>query len=157
MREVPGNDYERYLEGRYEVHGRDFVDAGLVSSQIKKGLKAKGIGEDIIRRIAIIAFEAEVNIISYASHGTISYYILPDSIVFEAIDEGQGIVDIELALQEGYSTADDSIREMGFGAGMGLANIKKSSDLFDITSEPGRGTCLKSTIMLNGKAQSEDL
>ena len=148
---MPDNDIERYLQGRFEVQGRDFVDAGLVSSQIKKGLKAQGIHEDIIRRIAVIAFEAEVNIISYAAHGTISYYVLPDSIIFEAIDEGHGIEDIELALQEGYSTADDSIREMGFGAGMGLSNIRKSSDIFEITSEIGRGTYVKSTIMLNGK------
>lgn len=148
---MPDTDYMRHLQGRYEVHGRDFVDAGLVSSQIKKGLKSQGIHEDIIRRIAVIAFEAEVNIISYATHGVISYYLLPDSIIFEAIDEGQGIEDIELALQEGYSTADDSIREMGFGAGMGLANIKKSSDIFEITSELGKGTRVKSTIMLNGK------
>jgi anti-sigma regulatory factor (Ser/Thr protein kinase) len=153
---VPGNDYEKYLEGSFEVLGRDFVDAGLVSSQIKKGLKAKGIDEDIIRRIAVIAFEAEVNIISYAEHGTISYYVLPDSVIFEAIDEGKGIEDITLALQEGYSTADDSIREMGFGAGMGLANIKKSSDVFDLTSEPGKGTCVKCTIMLNGKVPTEE-
>ena len=148
---MPDNDKERFLQGRFEVMGRDFVDAGLVSRQIKKGLKAKGIHEDIIRRIAVIAFEAEVNIISYARHGTISYYILPDSIMFEAIDEGQGIEDIDLALQEGYSTADDSIREMGFGAGMGLSNIRRSSDVFEITSEIGRGTCLKSIIMLNVK------
>jgi len=148
---VPDTEYGRFLQGSFEVHGRDFVDAGLVSSQIKKGLKAKGIDEDIIRRIAIIAFEAEVNIISYATVGTISYYILPDAIIFEAIDEGKGIEDIELALQEGYSTADDSIREMGFGAGMGLANIRKSSDVFEITSEPGRGTRVKCTIMLNGQ------
>lgn len=153
---MPGNDYEKYLEGSFEVLGRDFVDAGLVSSQIKKGLKAKGIDEDIIRRIAVIAFEAEVNIISYAEHGTISYYVLPDSVIFEAIDEGKGIEDINLALQEGYSTADDSIREMGFGAGMGLANIKKSSDVFDLTSEPGKGTCVKCTIMLNGKVPTEE-
>ncbi len=153
---MPGNDYEHYLEGSFEVHGRDFVDAGLVSSRIKKGLKAKGIHEDIIRRIAIIAFEAEVNIISYADHGTISYYVLPDSIIFEAVDEGKGIEDIDLALQEGYSTADDSIREMGFGAGMGLANMKKSSDIFDLASQPGKGTCVKCTIMLNGKVPSEE-
>lgn len=153
---MPSDDYEKYLEGSFEVLGRDFVDAGLVSSQIKKGLKARGIDEDIIRRIAVIAFEAEVNIISYAEHGTISYYVLPDSVIFEAIDEGKGIEDITLALQEGYSTADDSIREMGFGAGMGLANIKRSSDVFDLTSEPGKGTCVKCTIMLNGKVPTEE-
>jgi anti-sigma regulatory factor (Ser/Thr protein kinase) len=153
---VSWDEYDRYLEGSYEVQGRDFVDAGLVSSQIKKGLKAKGINDDIIRRIAIIAFEAEVNIISYAEQGTISYYILPDSIIFESKDTGKGIEDIEQALQEGYSTADDSIREMGFGAGMGLANIKRSSDIFEITSEPGLGTCVKCIIMIKGRVQSEE-
>ncbi|HOJ14499.1 MAG TPA: ATP-binding protein [Deltaproteobacteria bacterium] len=141
---------ERYLQGRYEVQGRDFVDAGLVSSLIKKALKDKGIDEDVIRRVAIVAFEAEVNIISYAESGTISLYLLPDSVVFEAKDVGPGIADIELALQEGYSTADDTIREMGFGAGMGLSNIKKSSDVFEISSEVGKGTCLRSVIRLDG-------
>lgn len=153
---MPDNHREQYLQGRFEVQGRDFVDAGLVSSRIKKGLKDRGIHEDIIRRIAVIAFEAEVNIISYARQGTISYYLMPDAIVFEAIDEGQGIADIELALQEGYSTADDSIREMGFGAGMGLANIKKSSDVFEITSEVDSGTRVTCVIMLNGTQNDKD-
>jgi serine/threonine-protein kinase RsbT len=152
---VPMKDNENYLEGRYEIQGRDFVDAGLVSSQIKKNLKAKGVAEDIIRRVAVLTFEAEVNIISYASQGTISYYLLPESIIIEAIDVGPGIKDIELAMQEGYSTADDSIREMGFGAGMGLANIKRSSDIFEITSEPGAGTNVKCIIMINTRVQSE--
>jgi anti-sigma regulatory factor (Ser/Thr protein kinase) len=69
---------------------------------------------------------------------------------------GPGIKDIELAMQEGYSTADDAIREMGFGAGMGLANIKRSSDIFEITSEPGEGTCVKCTLMIKGRVQSEE-
>ena len=144
-------DYEEYLEGSYEIEGRDFIDAGIVSSQIKKGLKSKGIPESIIRRIAVITFEAEVNIISYAHQGTISCYVLPDSVIIEAKDVGPGIEDIELAQQEGYSTADDAIREMGFGAGMGLANIRKSSDAFEISSVPGDGTYLKCVILLNGK------
>jgi anti-sigma regulatory factor (Ser/Thr protein kinase) len=149
-------DNENYLEGRYEIQGRDFVDAGLVSSQIKKSLKAMGVDEDVIRRVAVLTFEAEVNIISYATQGTISYYVLPESIIIEAIDVGPGIVDIELAMQEGYSTADDAIREMGFGAGMGLANIKRSSDIFELTSEPGKGTCVKCVIMINGRVQREE-
>jgi anti-sigma regulatory factor (Ser/Thr protein kinase) len=149
-------DNENYLEGRYEIQGRDFVDAGLVSSQIKKSLKAMGVAEDVIRRVAVLTFEAEVNIISYATQGTISYYVLPDTIIIEAIDVGPGITDIELAMQEGYSTADDAIREMGFGAGMGLANIKRSSDIFEITSEPGKGTCVKCTLMIKGRVQSEE-
>ncbi len=149
-------DNENYLEGRYEIQGRDFVDAGLVSSQIKKSLKAMGVDEDVIRRVAVLTFEAEVNIISYATQGTISYYVLPESIIIEAIDVGPGIVDIELAMQEGYSTADDAIREMGFGAGMGLANIKRSSDVFELTSEPGKGTSVKCVIMINGRVQREE-
>ncbi len=121
----------------------------VVSSEIKKSLKEKGITDEcIIRRIAVITFEAEVNIISYADQGTIQLFIEPDAITIEATDIGQGIADIELALQEGYSTADESIREMGFGAGMGLANIKKYSDIFELKSEPGDGTHLKSVVKL---------
>lgn len=153
---MPMKDKESYLEGRYEIQGRDFVDAGLVSSRIKKSLKAMGVAEDVIRRVAVLTFEAEVNIISYATQGTISYYVLPDTIIIEAIDVGPGIIDIEQAMQEGFSTADDSIREMGFGAGMGLANIKRSSDIFEITSEPGKGTCVKCTLMIKGRLQSEE-
>jgi serine/threonine-protein kinase RsbT len=153
---MPMKDNENYLEGRYEIQGRDFVDAGLVSSQIKKSLKAMGVAEEVIRRVAVLTFEAEVNIISYATQGTISYYVLPESIIIEAIDVGPGIKDIEQAMQEGYSTADDAIREMGFGAGMGLPNIKRSSDIFEITSEPGKGTCVKCTIMIKGRVQSEE-
>lgn len=142
---------DEYLEGIYYVQGRDFVDAGVVSSEIKKNLKEKGIPESIIRKVAVVTFEAEVNIISYAEQGTIQYYIEPGSITIEAKDIGIGIEDIELAQQEGYSTADDSIREMGFGAGMGLANIRKYSDEFEITSVPKEGTYLRSTIYVNGK------
>jgi serine/threonine-protein kinase RsbT len=137
---------EDYLVGSFYVQGRDFVDAGVVSSEIKRTLKEKGVAENVIRRIAVITFEAEVNIISYADQGTIQLFVEPDAITVEANDIGQGIVDIELALQEGYSTADDSIREMGFGAGMGLANIKKYSDIFELSSEPGTGTRLTSVV-----------
>lgn len=142
---------EEYLEGIFHIQGRDFVDAGVVSSEVKKRLKEKGIPESIIRRAAVVTFEAEINIISYADQGTIQCYIEPDSITIEAEDVGPGIEDIELALQEGYSTADDSIRELGFGAGMGLANIKRFSDKFEISSVPREGTFLRSTIHLNGK------
>jgi anti-sigma regulatory factor (Ser/Thr protein kinase) len=142
---------DEYLEGIYYIQGRDFVDAGVVSSEIKRTLKDKGIPENIIRRVAIIAFEAEVNIISYADQGTIQLFIEPEAITIEAVDIGQGIPDIEQALVEGFSTADDAIREMGFGAGMGLANIKKSSDIFKLASEPGSGTHLTSIIKLNGQ------
>jgi len=139
---------DEYLQGIYYIQGRDFVDAGIVSSEIKKSLKDKGIPESIIRRVAVITFEAEVNMISYSEQGTIQLFIEPDAITIQADDIGQGIEDIELAQQEGYSTADDSIRELGFGAGMGLANIKKYSDIFEITSNPGDGAHLKSVVKL---------
>lgn len=142
---------DEHLEGIYYIQGRDFVDAGVVSSEIKKRLKERGVTEEVIRKVAVITFEAEVNIISYADQGTIRLFIEPDAITIEAADVGPGIDDIELALQEGYSTADDSIREMGFGAGMGLANIKKFSDVFELTSEPGNGTFLKSIVRLGGE------
>jgi anti-sigma regulatory factor (Ser/Thr protein kinase) len=142
---------DEFLQGIYYIQGRDFVDAGVVSSEIKRCLKEKGIDENIIRKVAVITFETEVNIISYADQGTIQLYIEPDAITIEAHDIGQGIADIEQALVEGYSTADDAIREMGFGAGMGLANIRKYSDIFELESEPGNGTHLKSVVMLDGK------
>lgn len=136
------------FEAVFPVRGRNFTDAGQVSGRIKNILREKALPEDIVRRAAIVIFEAEVNIISYAEKGIIRYSTTPDSLIIEAIDEGPGIADIELALQEGYSTADDIIRELGFGAGMGLANIKKYSGEFEISSEVGKGTRLKSIIKI---------
>lgn len=146
---MPRNEYPASLEAIYQVQGRDFVDAGVVSSEIKKCLKQKGMPEEIIRRVAVVAFEAEINIISYADQGTIELFIEPDAIIIEVNDVGPGIEDLELAIQEGYSTADDAIRELGFGAGMGLSNIKKFSDVFELTSEVGNGTHLRIVVKLN--------
>ena len=133
----------------YIIEGRRFENAGRVSNEIKKTLICQGIPEEVIMRVSIVVFEAEVNIISYAEIGTIKFQILPDSIIIEARDKGQGIPDIALALKEGYSTADDKVCEMGFGAGMGLANIEKFSDTFEIKSEMGKGTLLKSIIAID--------
>lgn len=137
--------------GSFSIRGREFIDAGLVSSQIKKLLRDKGIPEEVVRKVAVVTFEAEVNIISYAEVGTINFKVDSHTITIEAFDKGPGIPDIELALQEGWSTADDAIRDMGFGAGMGLPNMKKFSDVFEITSEIGKGTTLKSIININWK------
>jgi anti-sigma regulatory factor (Ser/Thr protein kinase) len=152
---LSGDDLSESLEGIYHIQGRDFVDAGIVSSEVKKSLQGKGISESIIRRIAVITFEAEINIISYAQQGTIQLFIEPDAVIIEANDMGPGIADIDLALQEGYSTADDSIRELGFGAGMGLCNIKKFSDIFELTSVVGKGTYLRCIVKLNGQGVRE--
>ena len=130
----------------HRVLGRHFSEAGRAANEIKKSLRSQGIPEEIVRRAAVVAFEAEVNIISYADHGTLFCYVAPGYISLEAIDRGAGIPDIDLAMQEGYSTADDTIRSLGFGAGMGLANIKKFSDTFEISSEVDKGTYLRSII-----------
>jgi anti-sigma regulatory factor (Ser/Thr protein kinase) len=134
------------FESGHKVQGRNFSEAGRAANEIKKTLRSQGIPEEIVRRVAVVAFEAEVNMISYADHGTIFCYVLPGQISVEAIDRGPGIPDIDLAMQEGYSTADDTIRSLGFGAGMGLANIKRFSDTFEISSEVDKGTYLRSII-----------
>jgi len=102
--------------------------------------------DDVVRRSAIVSYEAEINIVSYAKKGVIRITVSPDQVMIEADDTGQGIPDINLAMQQGYSTANHLIREMGFGAGMGLFNIKSYSDKFDITSEVDKGTFLRIII-----------
>jgi anti-sigma regulatory factor (Ser/Thr protein kinase) len=99
-----------------------------------------------MRRVAIASYEAEMNIVMYAHRGRLALKVSPDRIVVEADDDGPGIEDIDLAMQEGYSTATSEMREMGFGAGMGLPNIKRSADQLEITSEVGKGTRLKISV-----------
>ncbi len=125
------------------------TNAGEVSSNIKAILKKMGLPSDLVRKAALVAYESEINIVSYARKGMIRLRVVPDCIMIEAIDEGQGIPDIELAMQPGWSTANQKIREMGFGAGMGLCNIKSFSDIFHISSEVGKGTHLKMIIKTN--------
>ncbi len=126
--------------------GGNFDNAGEVSSNIKTVLKQIGLPKDVIRKAALVAYESEINIVSYARKGMIRLRVVPESIMIEAIDEGQGIPDIEQAMQPGFSTANQKIREMGFGAGMGLCNIKSFSDVFHISSEVGKGTHLRMII-----------
>ncbi len=128
------------------IKGGDFANAGEVSCKVRNILKEIGINSDIIRRTAIIAYEAEMNVVMYAREGTLSFEVTPDRIKLVMEDKGDGIEDIELAMQEGYSTATDEIREMGFGAGMGLPNIKRNSDDFRVSSIVGKGTRLEVII-----------
>jgi serine/threonine-protein kinase RsbT len=135
---MPGEDLERV----FEVAGRDFTNAGRASTSIKDTLKRLGVNPSTVRRVAIASYEAEMNLVMYAMRGTLSLRVSPESITIEVVDQGPGILDIELAMQEGYSTATQEMREMGFGAGMGLPNIKKNADEFRIESEVGHGTHL---------------
>ncbi len=130
----------------FPVKGDNFDDAGKASVEIKRFLKGLGITGDVLRRTAIAIYESEVNIISYARQGNINICVTDASILINIRDNGPGITDIEQAMKQGYSTADDHIREMGFGAGMGLFNIKNCSDDFEILSEVNRGTLLKISI-----------
>ncbi|NLJ88676.1 MAG: anti-sigma regulatory factor [Epulopiscium sp.] len=133
----------------FTVDGDEFLLAGEASSQVKKVLKQLGVSSAIIRKIAIAMYEAEINMVLHANGGSIDVDITPEKIYILFQDEGPGIKDIELAMQEGYSTASDEIRELGFGAGMGLPNMKRYSDDLKISSELGKGTKVEITVYLN--------
>ena len=133
----------------YEIAGADFTNAGRASTGIKETLKHMGLPSALIRRVAIAAYEAEMNLVMYAKRGTMTLHVTPSGVVIAVVDEGPGIPDISLAMQEGYSTATPEMRELGFGAGMGLPNIKRNTDELVITSEVNRGTVLVMTVHLS--------
>jgi len=140
------------LRENFEIQGRNFDKAGEISSEIKVILKDLGIDASCLRRVVIVAFEAEMNVVMYADHGTLTLILTDKDINLEVKDEGPGIPDIELAMKEGYSTASDEMREMGFGFGMGLSNMKKNSDEFCLESEVGKGTSVFARILLDSHA-----
>ncbi len=131
------------IEGNFQLIGGNFDKAGEASSQLKLKLFEVGAPEDVIRRAAIATFEAEMNVIIYAAAGRLNYLITPSYIEIRIEDMGPGIEDTDQAMQEGYSTAPDWVREMGWGAGMGLPNMKKNSDKFKIDSIVGEGTTIE--------------
>jgi serine/threonine-protein kinase RsbT len=133
----------------YRIEGNDYMDAGAASNNIKNTLKMLGLSSDICRRAAVVTYEAEMNLVIHAGGGTLKAVIYEDHVELYAIDEGPGIPDVGKAMTEGYTTASDAAREMGFGAGMGLPNIKKNSDEFELKTEVGKGTTIKSTIHFN--------
>jgi CBS domain-containing protein/anti-sigma regulatory factor (Ser/Thr protein kinase) len=135
---------------QYDVIGQDFKQAGASSSRLKRTLHRLGVRPDVVRRIAIASYEAEMNLVIFTEGGRIRARVQPAKVLVEVEDSGPGIENIEKALQPGYSTAPDWIREMGFGAGMGLVNIQSSSDRFEIQSQPGKGTLLKIAFFISG-------
>jgi serine/threonine-protein kinase RsbT len=128
------------------MSGGDFTNAGRVSTAIKAMLKAVGYPSDVIRRLAIATYEAEMNVIIYAREGTVTVSVDPEAISIRVSDQGPGIPDVAQALQPGFSTAPDWVRELGFGAGMGLPNIKSCARSLHITSKLGQGTTLRIAI-----------
>ena len=134
---------------RYEVPGDDFTRAGEASGAVKKRLKALGYNSDAIRRVAIAMYEAEINMVIHADGGYCDVDIYPDRVEVLLADKGPGIPDVEKAMQAGFSTAPDNVRNLGFGAGMGLPNIKKYTDDMRIETEIGVGTNLYLTVKVN--------
>ena len=133
----------------YDVPGDDFTRAGEASSSIKKALKQVGLAPDIIRNVAIAMYEGEINMVIHAGGGQIDVDIAPDAVRMVLKDQGPGIQDISLAMQAGWYTAPDDVRSLGFGAGMGLPNMKKYTDEMEIKSQVGVGSVF--TVKLRRK------
>ncbi len=136
------------LSLHYEVSGTDFTCAGEASGKIKKNLKELGFPTNIVRNVAIAVYEGEINMVIHGGGGVIDVEISPECIYIVLADQGPGIPDVSLAMQEGYSTAPDNVRQLGFGAGMGLPNIKKYTDEMVIETEVGKGTTIKLKVFV---------
>ena len=133
----------------FNIEGGDFTRAGHASSEVKKVLKQLGVGAKCIKSIVIALYEAEVNVVAHAYKGKIEVDIEDDKIETTITDKGPGIPDIDMAMKEGFSTASKEVRDMGFGAGMGLPNIRRNTNDFKIESVVGQGTTLKMTNFFN--------
>ena len=132
----------------FDVDGEDFTSAGQASVQVKKNLRRLGISPEIIRQVSIAMYEGEINMVIHAGGGNADVVVSEDKIEIILADKGPGIADIDLAMQEGYSTATDSVRSLGFGAGMGLPNMKRYTDEMTIDSVVGEGTTIKMVVNL---------
>lgn len=137
------------IQLHYDVPGDDFTQAGAASGAVKSKLKQLGFDSQVVRRVAIAMYEGEINMVIHAGGGAADVNIQPDRIVMVLTDHGPGIPDVEQAMQEGWSTAPDQVRSLGFGAGMGLPNIKKYTDQLDIDTEIGKGTCMTMTVLVS--------
>ena len=131
---------EEVIRLEYQVPGDDFTRAGEASSDVKGVLKKLGLPSQVVRKVAIAMYEGEINMVIHGGGGQIRVDITPQAVSMALEDHGPGIPDVELAMQEGWSTAPDSVRNLGFGAGMGLPNMKKYSDELEIRSQVGVGT-----------------
>mgnify|MGYP004596309177 CR=1 FL=1 len=132
----------------YPVEGGDLIEAGEASSKMKLTLKKLGLPPDVIRRASICMYEGEINMVIHANGGVITVFVTPKEVTMILKDSGPGIPDIDKAMQAGYSTAPDNIRSLGFGAGMGLPNMKKYSDDMKIETELGVGTTVTMTVRI---------
>ena len=136
------------LKKEFLIKSRDFIRAGEASIAVQTLLKSMQFDPNLIRRIAICGYEGEMNAVMHGGEATMTVEIDPERIILEIVDTGDGIENIELAMTPGFSTASDEVREMGFGAGMGLPNMKKNSDDIEVESEKGNGTSVRMIFFL---------
>ena len=132
----------------FDVDGENFTSAGEASVMVKKKLRQLGLPPEVIRRVSIAMYEGEINMVIHADGGDADVTVTDDEVIIVLADRGPGIPDVDLAMQEGYSTARDNIRSLGFGAGMGLPNMKKYTDSMKIETELGVGTTITMTVKL---------
>lgn len=131
------------LHKEYPVKKGDYIRAGEASADIKRRLRQLGVPSNVLRRVAVASYEVELNLVIHSLGGVLTLEVEPGSVLLISSDVGPGIADVELAMCEGYSTASEEARSMGFGAGMGLPNMKRNADTFDIRSKPGEGTTIQ--------------
>jgi len=143
------------LREEFTVAAMDFVTAGEASAQIKRMLKKLGVNSSVVRRLSIACYEAEINLVIHSMGGKLVLTVDAEDVTLISSDVGPGIPDIELAMSEGYSTATEDVRMMGFGAGMGLANMARNADRFNIESKVGEGTTIEMVFHLNESAKTE--
>lgn len=136
------------LTFHFDVDGTDFTSAGQASANVKRSLRQLGLAPDIIRQVSIAMYEGEINMVIHAGGGEADVTVYEDKIEIVLTDHGPGIKDVDLAMQEGYSTATDTVRSLGFGAGMGLPNMKRYTDEMYIETEVGKGTTIKMYVNL---------
>ncbi|MBE6812952.1 MAG: ATP-binding protein [Clostridia bacterium] len=138
-----------FLNFHFEVDGDNFVSAGQASVQMKKNMRQLGLSPEIIRKVSIAMYEGEINMVIHAHGGVADVNVYEDRIEIILDDKGPGIKDIDLAMQEGYSTANDHVRALGFGAGMGLPNMKRYTDDMKIETVVGEGTKITMSVNLS--------
>ncbi len=137
------------IKKSYYIKSRDFIRAGEASIKVQTLLKSLNFSPQFIRRVAICGYEGEMNVVMHGGDGSLKFAINPSELVIDISDDGPGIIDIEKAMQEGFSTALDEHREMGFGAGMGLPNMKRNADKIIVTSEKGEGTRVRMVFFID--------
>ncbi len=136
------------IHSEYPRETADYTHAGEASADIKRQLRQLGVSANVMRRVAVASYEVELNLVIHSEGGVLTLDVFPDRVVLVSKDRGPGIPDVEMAMREGYSTANEEARALGFGAGMGLPNMKRNADGFEITSQVGVGTEIRMMFML---------